>query len=141
MRSIQISEVVWNFLKQHAEPFTDTEDDVLRRLLKLPASETATTTSAGRTKQEAFRQAIKDALMTFENRMAHKDQVLAYIEQHFPLTDADKELEGKKQQPAWMAKVAWEASVMRHDEELLRRKRGIWELPSKFDTIPMAETA
>lgn len=140
MRTISISEEVWNFLKQHAEPLADTPDDVLRRLLNLPANSTAIT-SGGRTKQEAFRPAIKEALMTFEDRKAHKQQVLAYIEQHFPLTDADRELEGEKQRPAWVARVAWEASVMRRDRELLTRKRGIWELASKFDTIPMAATA
>ena len=137
MRAIQISEDVWNYLKQHAEPLIDTPDDVLRRLLRLPANGTATTTLAGRTKQEAFRPAIKAALMTFEDRKAHKQQVLAHIEQHFPLTDADRELEGEKKLPAWAVKVAWEASVMRRDRELFTRKRGIWELPSKFDTIPM----
>ena len=140
MRTIQISEEVWNHLKEHAEPLTDTADDVLRRLLKLSANDT-TITSAGRTKQEAFRQAIKDALMTFEDRKADKHEVLAFIEQHFPLTEADRELEGEKKQPAWVTKVAWEASVMRRDRELLKRKRGIWELPSKFDTIPPAATA
>ena len=30
-----------------------------------------------------------------EDRKAHKRQVLAYIEQHFQLTDADRELEEK----------------------------------------------
>src|SRR5262245_58380658 len=135
MRTIPISEDVWNHLKQHAEPLTDTPDDVLRRLLDLPVNATAIT-AAGRTRQEAFRPAITEALMTFEDRKAHKQQVLAHIEQHFPLTEADRELEGEKRQPAWVTKVAWEASVMRRDGLLRTRKRGIWELESKFETIP-----
>jgi Mrr N-terminal domain len=80
-------------------------------------------------------------LKTFEGRKAHKHEVLAHIEQHFPLTEADRELEGEKNLPVWVGRVAWEASVMRRDGLLLRRKRGVWELVSKFETIPPAQSA
>lgn len=35
MKTIEIDEDVWNLLKKHAEPFIDTPNNVLRRLLGL----------------------------------------------------------------------------------------------------------
>lgn len=134
MPTINISQEVMSHLQSHAIPFVDTPDSTLRRLLGI--DDVQAPTSAGRTKQEAFRQPILDALKKLGGK-GHKKEVLKLVEQMMPLTDADREVADAVGRISWKLKASWESSAMKRDGVLLKHQRGIWELP--FDTIPRPE--
>jgi hypothetical protein len=146
MKTLRVSEAVWKYLQERGRPFEDTPNDVLERLFEIqptPTDETdetePETTASGRTVQQAFRQPIIDALKALDptDRRAHKNDVLAHLERTMALTTEDHEKDERGRE-AWKQRAAWEAVAMRNKGLLLKRKRGIWELVSKFEEMPIA---
>ncbi|SRR6266508_490895 len=134
MKNIRISDGVWALLKKNAEPFEDSPNDVLERLLNIQpangngaAAQPATTTASGRTTQQAFREPIIAALRTLGGK-AHKDDVMKELERAMTFTTADTEKDDRGRL-VWQQRAAWQAVSMRKAGELKSPKHGIWQLP------------
>jgi len=62
MYQIDVDEEVYNFLKQHAEPFKDTPNSVLRQFLPLTSSEVGIKDNNGRKISPQFPEGVPNAL-------------------------------------------------------------------------------
>ena len=132
--NIRIDEDVWNYLKKKAEPFEDTPNSVLRRLLRLEEkSRKARRIPTGtRTPQDAFRIPILKSLVELGGK-ATVAQVLSRVETRMGNTlkpvDTLKISSGMIR---WKNSAMWERKAM-VDEGLLSRHspRGVWEITAK----------
>lgn len=134
MPTIRVDNDVWNYLKKRAQPFEDTPNTVLRRLLRLErrAPKSRRIAAGRRTPQPAYRMPILEALHELGGR-AKADDVLRRVERRMKGTlkpvDLQKLSTGVFR---WRNSAMWERQAM-VDEGLLASDspRGIWELAGR----------
>jgi restriction system protein len=128
--TIRIDNELWNFLKKRAEPFEDTPNTVLRRLLRLDKKERIPKRPRGdRTPQPAYRAPILHALDELGGR-AKAEEVLKRVARQmkgaFKPADLEKISSGMLR---WRNAAMWERKAMVDDGLLAAGSpRGIWEL-------------
>jgi hypothetical protein len=137
MRVIRVDDEVWRALQKKAQPFEDTPNSVLRRVLKVnnsgPRKNAGKRIQRGeRTPQEQFRQPILQAL--YERGGSGKTaEVLDRLEEILgdKLTDVDR-ASLTHGEIRWRNAAQWERNTM-VEEGLLKKTapRGIWELTEK----------
>jgi negative regulator of replication initiation len=134
MPTIRIDNDVWNHLKRKAEPFEDTPNSVLRRLLRLEKkSRKARRIPTGtRTAQSAYRMPILRTLVELGGK-GKVDRVLGRVEKRMATTlksiDRQKISTGMVR---WRNSAMWERKTM-VDEGLLSKAsaRGVWEITTR----------
>lgn len=134
MPTIRIDNEIWNHLKSRAEPFEDTPNTVLRRLLRLEKKphRGRKMPAGSRTPQAAYRMPILAGLAELGGR-ATTAEVLDCVEKRLrsvlrPI-DLEKISTGMVR---WRNAAMWERKSM-VDEGLLASgsPRGLWELTAK----------
>lgn len=134
MPTIRIDNDVWNSLKKKAEPFEDTPNSVLRRLLRLDARHEGgrRLPTGSRTPQAAYRKPILQVLDELGGK-ARADEVLEHVGKKMrnSLRAADLQ-QISTGMVRWRNAAMWERKAM-VDEGLLSSQslRGIWELTAK----------
>jgi len=132
MKTIRVSDEVFAALQKLAQPFVDSPNDVLERLLKIKREfiPVPATLQEVQTPQGKLRQMILDALNALGGA-ASKADVLAEVEKSNLLTIADFKTDANGR-VAWRERAAWEVSTMKKDGLLVGRphhKHGVWQLP------------
>lgn len=88
MYQIEVDEEVYNFLKQHAEPFKDTPNSVLRRFLPLTSGEVGIKDNNGRKISPQFPESVPNALaQILEMIIVMKNQGLNRVEATHTVAD------------------------------------------------------
>lgn len=131
MPTIRIDSDVWGLLKTHAEPFEDTPNRVLRRLLSLDKKYTPTKRllPGNRTPQSAYRFPIIESLAHLGGKGKVSD-ILGYVERK--MRKKLRPVDYKKTSTGmlrWRNSAMWERKAML-EENLLSQNapRGVWEL-------------
>lgn len=134
MPTIRIDNDVWDHLKRKAEPFEDTPNSVLRRLLRLEKrSRKGRRIPAGaRTPQNAYRIPILQSIAELGGK-GRVQQALYRVEKK--LGNALKAVDRQKISTGmvrWRNSAMWERKTM-VDEGLLSHDspRGVWEITAK----------
>lgn len=144
MRTIRISDETYEALKKLAEPWKDTQDDVVRRLLGLAptAKEPPETENGGQggkrpqrkkgTPQPAFRIPILRALVDLGGK-GRTPGVLENVEAQLSGTlDAVDRALVRSGQVRWRNRAAWERQAMVNDGLLKSDSdHGMWEVSDK----------
>lgn len=131
MPAIRVDNEVWGLLKNHAEPFEDTPNRVLRRLLGLDKKrrQPKRLPAGSRTPQSAYRIPIAATLAELGGNGRVSD-VLNRVEKKMKnrLRSVDKE-KTSTGMVRWRNSAMWERKVML-EEGLLREDspRGFWKL-------------
>jgi restriction system protein len=132
--TIRIDNEVWNALKRRAEPFEDTPNTVLRRLLRLDKQQRASKRlpTGERTPQSAYRIPILEVIEELGGS-ARANKVLAKVGRRmrasFRSSDQQRISSGL---PRWKNAAMWERKAMVDDGLLSAESpRGIWELTLK----------
>lgn len=132
--TIRIDNDVWTYLKKKAEPFEDTPNSVLRRLLRLEkrSRRGRRIPSGSRTPQDFYRIPILKSLVELGGK-GKVGQVLNRVEKRLANTlkpvDMQKISSGMIR---WRNSAMWERKAM-VDEGLLSgdSPRGVWEITAK----------
>jgi len=139
-RAIRVDDDVYRRLQSQAQPFEDTPNSVLRRLLSLgadvagnsdiEATPTRKKRAADRTPREAFRRPILEAV----EELGGKDRVAAVLKRveqkmKHKLTPVDYS-KTKSGLPRWSVYARWMRLGLVH-QGLLRGERGYWEITEK----------
>jgi hypothetical protein len=140
MPTIRIDDEVWKALQQHATPFVDSPNDVLRKLLGLsgltPKASSAATSNLQKgsdvmiTSQREYREPIRCVLQSLGGA-GHADDVLKKVEAQMraTLNQADYELMPNSAEPRWRLQARFERKNMELDGIIKKStKRGWWEL-------------
>lgn len=154
MPTIRIDDEVWKALKQLAEPFEDTPNDVLRRVLNLrqadsakkndhaansvaPTMRAAAATKVSQTPQSAYRLPIAKALVEMgggaETAVVLR-RVGEMMKDTLNILDLDQIPNGETR---WQNQAKWERKNMVLEGFLKRDSRhGYWEITDKgFDLV------
>lgn len=142
MPTIRIDDQVWDWLKQHARPFEDTPNSVLRRVAGLDEPEAGESQlsrptlrrvgrrpSGQKTPQRDFREPLLRILAKHGGK-ADRGQALRELEGVMAdrLTEFDRS-DIKSGTIRWQKSAEWEVSTMRQEGLLLpqaRSPRGVW---------------
>jgi hypothetical protein len=134
--TIRVDDEVFKALQRRAEPFVDSPNDVLRRLLGLAETRGGSTSAArapagSATAQQAYRPLILSALAKSGGSGTVR-HVLAFIADAMQGNFKPRDLEQLASGPiVWESSAKWERNKMA-DDGLLKRgsPRGVWELSS-----------
>lgn len=135
MPTIRVDDAVFKELQKRAQPFVDTPNDVLRRVLELEAAPRGRSAGrrgkVGRTPDSAYRLPILKALGELGGK-ARADEVLAAVHEQLKgeLKEADYE-PMQSGQTRWQSAAGFERLHMARLEPPLIKPdspRGVWEL-------------
>lgn len=135
MHMIRIDDEVWQGLKNQGEPFEDTPNDVLRRMLGLDPSNKRNGSPrlprGQKTPNSAYRTPILRALRELGGS-AKASVVLSRVEElmNKQLNEKDRETTANNQ-TRWSNTAQWERDRMLKDGLIQKKAHGIWELTHK----------
>lgn len=151
-----VDDEVWSWLKTKAQPFEDTPNSVLRRVVGLDSQASGASVAGqrvrrvdrrpagGKTSQHEFRTPILQILWKHKGR-ADRAYVLKELERIMAsrLTEHDRK-DIKSGTIRWQKSAKWEVSTMRQAGLLLSQSqssRGVWCLSAEGERVARVESA